>query len=421
VLASYRRVFAHPGALAFSATGLVARLPIAMMTLGIVLLVSTRAGSYGLAGQVAAAYIVGNAAFAVPHGRLADRFGQGRVLYVDSVVFALASGMMIVSIAEDWSLPWPHVWAALAGASIPQIGTMVRGRWANLLEVDSERHTAFAVEGVADEVVFVTGPALVTFLSTVYAPESGLVVAVVAGTVGEVGLALQRRTEPPAHPRGPSTSRAPMPWVTLAPLTVGAIALGGLFGALEVATVAFADDAGRKSLSGLMLGAFSLGSLLAGVAAGVVTWRRSPLQRARNGMGLLAVGTVSLPFLHGLAVVSGALFLTGLALAPTLIALFSLIEATVPRSRLNEAMGVVQTGVSAGIAPGAWLAGVVADAHSGSAAFWVVTVSAVLAALAGITVREPAPLPGTGVERTAAPTGETGEGPALDRSGPTGV
>jgi MFS family permease len=389
VLTSYRRVFAHPGALAFSLTGLVARLPISMMTLGIVLLVSSLTGSYGLAGQVSAAYIIGNAAFAVPHGRLADRFGQGRVLYVDSIVFALSSGLMITAITDDWGTPWPHLLGALAGASIPQIGTMVRSRWAFLLRVDRERHTAFAAESVADEVVFVTGPALVTFLSTAWAPQAGLVVAVVVGTAGSLGLAVQRRTEPPAHPPDPAVARRTMPWGLLAPLTVGAVALGSLFGALEVASVAFADDAGRKSFSGLMLGAFSLGSLVAGVAAGAMTWRRGPLPRARIGMGILAVGTVSFPFLPGLAVVTIALFLTGTALAPTLISLFSLIEASVPRERLNEAMGVVQTGMSAGIAPGAWLAGVVADEHGGSAAYWVCTVSAVLAALAGIAIRAP--------------------------------
>jgi MFS family permease len=389
VLTSYRRVFTHPGALAFSATGLVARLPISMMTLGIVLLVSALTGSYGLAGQVSAAYIAGNAAFAVPHGRLADRFGQGKVLYVDSVVFSTTTALMIVSITEEWSLPWPHLLAALAGASIPQIGTMVRGRWANLLDSDTERHTAFAVEGVADEVVFVTGPALVTFLSTAWAPQAGLVVALLVGTAGAVALAAQRRTQPPAHPRDPAVARGRLPWALLVPLTVGAIALGSLFGALEVATVAFADDAGRKSISGLMLGAFALGSLVAGVAAGATVWRHGPLPRVRVGMGLLAVGTVSLPFLPGLGVLTLALFVTGLALAPTLIALFSLIEAAVPRSRLNEAMGFVQTGISGGIAPGAWLAGVVADEHGGSAAFWVCTVSAVLAALAGLVLRDP--------------------------------
>jgi predicted MFS family arabinose efflux permease len=174
------------------------------------------------------------------------------------------------------------------------------------------------------------------------------------------------------------------------PIALGATALGSLFGALEVASVAFAEDAGRTSVAGVMLGVFALGSMLAGVAAGAMTWQHGPLPRLRVGMGILAAGTVSLPFLSGLVVVSVALFVTGLALAPTLIALFSLIEASVPRARLNEAMGFVQTGISAGIAPGAWLGGVVADAHGGSAAYWVCTVSAVLAALSGVVVRDPA-------------------------------
>ena len=388
MLASYRRVFAHPGALAFSLTGLVARLPISMMTLGIVLLVSALSGSYGLAGQVSAAYIVGNAVFAIPHGRLADRFGQGKVLFVDTVAFAVTTGLMITSIVEEWSTPWPHVWAALAGAAIPQIGTMVRARWAHLLPVASERHTAFAAESVFDEVVFVTEPALVTLLATTIAPQAGLVAAVTVGTLGTLALAVQRRTEPPAHPRDPSTTRDPMPWGLLVPLTAGAIALGSLFGGLEVATVAFADDHGHKAFSGLMLGAFSLGSLVAGVVAGTITWRRPPLERVRIGTGLLAVGTLSLPFLPGLATATVALFITGLALAPTLITLFSLIEASVPRSRLNEAMGFVQTGMSGGIAPGAWVAGLVADGANGSSAYWVCTVSAVLAALAGLFIRD---------------------------------
>lgn len=387
MLSSYRRVFSHPGAAAFSLTGLVARLPISMTTLGIVLLVSAASGRYSLAGQVSAAFVIGNALFAVPHGRLADRFGQGRVLYVDTVAFATATGLMVASIVRDWALPWPHVWALLAGAALPQVGTMVRARWAHLLPDAGERHTAFAVEAVVDEVVFVTGPALVTFLCTSFAPQTGLLVALGVGTVGALALAGQRRTEPPPHPPDPVAGRSPMPWQLLGPLTLGAIALGSLFGGLEVATVAFADDAGHKALSGMMLGLFSLGSLVAGVVAGAVVWRRAPLDRVRIGTTLLAVGSVSLPFLGALPVTTVALFVTGLALAPTLIALFSLIEAAVPRSRLNEAMGFVQTGMSGGIAPGAWAAGAIADAAGGSSAYWVCTVSAVLAALAGIVVR----------------------------------
>ena len=387
MLASYRRVFSHPGAAAFSLTGLVARLPISMMTLGIVLLVSALTGSYALAGQVSAAYVVGNAAFAVLHGRLADRFGQTRVLYADSVAFVAATTVMLTAVLRDWALPWPHLAAAAAGTAIPQVGAMVRARWAHLLTDPRERHTAFAFEGVADEVVFVTGPALVTFLSTSFAPQTGLLVALGVGTVGSLALAGQHRTAPPPRPAAHVEARPPMPWGLLALLGVGFVALGSLFGALEVATVAFAEDAGRKAFSGVMLGAFSFGSLVAGVVTGAVVVRRPALQRARVGLGLLAVGTVLLPFLPGLAPMTVALLVTGLALAPTLVALFSLIETSVPPGRLTEAMGLVQTGVSGGIAPGAWVAGLVADQSGGSAAYAVCTVSAVLAALAGFLVR----------------------------------
>ena len=125
---------------------------------------------------------------------------------------------------------------------------------AHLLTVPSERHTAFAAKSVIDEVVFVTGPALVTFLATTFAPQAGLLAALTVGTIGTLALAVQRRTEPPAHPRDPTTGRDPMPWGLLVPLTAVAIAMGSVFGALEVATVAFAGDAGHKGLSGLMLG-----------------------------------------------------------------------------------------------------------------------------------------------------------------------
>ncbi len=170
---------------------------------------------------------------------------------------------------------------------------MVRARWAHLLPVASERHTAFAAESVADEVVFVTGPALVTFLATSFAPQAGLVAATASsGRSAPWPWPCSASTEPPAHPRDPTTKRDPMPWGLLAPLTVGAIALGSLFGGLEVATVAFADDDGRKALSGP-----DARRLLAGQPDRRVRGRHDrlaarPLERVRIGTALLAVGTV---------------------------------------------------------------------------------------------------------------------------------
>ena len=214
MLASYRRVFAKPGALAFSATALVARLPISMMTLGIILLVSSVSGSYALAGQVSAAYIVGNALFAIPQGRLADRFGQGLVLYVDSVVFALSSSLMIVSITQEWALVWPHVWGALAGCLDPADrchGARALGAHPLLAQRTAHRVRRRERRGrgrVRHRSRSGDLPA------TSWAPEAGLVLAVAVGTVGALALAVQRRTEPPAHPHDTAKVRSPMPWVT---------------------------------------------------------------------------------------------------------------------------------------------------------------------------------------------------------------
>ncbi|HEX2894336.1 MAG TPA: MFS transporter [Marmoricola sp.] len=391
MLDSYRAVFAHPGARAFSAAGMLARLPISMMTLGIVLLVSSVTGSYALAGQVSAAYVVGNAVVAIPHGRLADRFGQTVVLYADAVLFALTTGMLVQAATHQWAAPWPHVWAALSGATLPQVGSMVRARWAHLVTSERERHTAFAVEAVGDEVVFVTGPALVTFLSTLHAPQTGLIAALVVGTVGPLLLALQRRTAPPVH-RSESGSTVPMPWLRLLPLAAAAVAMGSLFGALEVATVATAQHAGHKAASGALLAIFSLGSMVAGLVAGAVHWRTSDQRRFQLGIGLLAAAMLVLPFLGDLVVLGALLFLIGLTLAPSLIAVVSLLEASTPRPRLTEAMAVFQTGISAGIAPGAYFAGVIADDAGGSASYWVCVVSGALTLAAALLCR-PAPVP----------------------------
>lgn len=387
MLASYRAVFAHRGALAFSATGMLARLPISMMTLGIVLLVSTVTGSYALAGQVSAAYIIGNAVVAVPHGRLADRFGQTVVLYVDAVLFALTTGLLVQAITHDWANPWPHVLAALSGATLPQVGSLVRARWAHLVRTEAERHTAFAVEAVGDEVVFVTGPALVTFLSTLYAPETGLVVALTIGTAGTVLLALQSGTAPAVEPLDRASAAVAMAWDRLLPIAVAAVALGSLFGALEVGTVAAAAHGGHKSAAGVLLAAFSLGSMVAGLVAGAIHWSTPDHRRFQIGVGALATAMLVLPFLDDLAVLGVLLFVIGLALAPGLIAVVSLLEASTPRPRLTEAMAVFQTGISAGIAPGAYFAGLMADHTSGSASYWVCVASGGLTLVAALFCR----------------------------------
>lgn len=393
MLTPYRRVLAVPGALAFSLTGVVARLPISMVSLGIVLLVSARTGSYQLAGMVAAAYLVGNAGFAVIQGRMADRLGQSRVLPWTILVFTVAMALMMWAVEAGLPAPWPHLFAALGGASLPQIGSCIRARWSHNVHDRRMLQTAFALEGALDETVFVLGPLLVTVLATSVHPVAGLGAAVAAGLAGTLALAAQRSTQPPAHRHHADGGvRVPMGWPVLAPLAVSGAMLGVLFGGSEVATVAFAEELGSKAAAGPVLAVFAVGSLLAGFLTGTVHWRSSNASRYRLFTGALAVAVLPLPFVESLPVLTGVLFVAGFGVAPTLIASVAWIEETVPARRLTEGISVVTTGMYVGIAPGAALVGAVIDRHGASASFWVPVAAAALGAMIALgTLLLPSP------------------------------
>jgi MFS family permease len=383
MLSSYGRILARPGAARFSLTGLVARLPISMVGLGIVLLVSAATGSYGVAGAISAAYMVANAGFAILQGRLLDQLGQARVLAVASIGFGVAISLLVVSVQADWPIGWTYVLAALGGGLLPQVGSSVRARWSHILERPADVQTAFALEAVFDEAVFIIGPVLVALLATAWHPVAGLAVAVVACVAGTLAYAAQRSTAPPPHPRTTTSGpRTPMPWRAVIPLTVVCAALGVLFGAAEVTTVAFAEERGHKAVSGALLALWAAGSLSAGVITGAIHWRRGPTTRVRWGSLAMAVAMVPLTFVGSLPVMGVVLFVAGFAIAPTMIATMSLTEAVVPPGRLTEGMAIMQTGLVAGVAPGATLSGLVVDHQGASPAYLVSVAAGLVAALA---------------------------------------
>lgn len=384
---SYRRILGDPGALRFSLTGLVARLPISMVGLGIVLLVSAATGSYGAAGAVAAAYMIANAGLAILQGRLLDRIGQGPVLASTSIAFSVFIGLLVLSVEADWPIALTYVFAAAGGAVLPQVGSSVRARWAHILDAPADLQTAYALEAVLDEAVFILGPILVAVLATTWDPVGGILVAVVACVVGTLALSAQRATQPPAHSRASSTGPRPrMPWATVVPLAVVCAALGVMFGAAEVTTVAFAEEHHRKSVSGALLAVWAAGSLTAGVISGAVHWRHGPSLRVRWGALAMAAAMIPLYFVQSLPLMAVVLFIGGFAIAPTMIATMSLTEAVVPRGRLTEGMAIMQTGLVAGVAPGATLSGLVVDSHGSSAAYLVSVTAGTIAALAALTL-----------------------------------
>ena len=379
-LSSYRRVLAHPGTLKFSSTGLVARLPIAMTGLGVVLLVQAGTGSYAVAGGVAAAFMVANAVMAILQGRLIDTLGQSTVLTIASTVYGASMGLLVWSVEGDWPIVASYVAAAVGGAVMPAIGSCVRARWSHVLDDPAEVQTAYALESVIDEAIFIVGPILVTFLATAVHPAFGLSAAALLGLVGGLAFAAQRGTEPPPHPHDRARgAREPMPWRTILPLTVVVAGLGVLFGAAEVTTVAFADERGAKAYTGVLLALWALGSLLAGVVTGAIAWRRGPGYRVRWGAFGMACAMAPLPFVGSMPVMGLLLLVGGVAIAPTLIAGLTLTERTVHPSRLTEGMAIMHTGLVAGVAPGAAVSGYVVD-HSGASAAYLVCIAAGVAA-----------------------------------------
>jgi MFS family permease len=177
-----------------------------------------------------------------------------------------------------------------------------------------------------------------------------------------------------------------MPWTPVIVLAAVSFALGSMFAAAEVSTVAFSSEHHAKPYAGVLLACWSAGSMLAGLITGTFRWRRSSVARVRVGTLALALVMVPMSFVGSMGVMGVTLFLAGFAIAPTLIALFSAIEQGVPAARLTEGIAISHTGLAAGLAPGAALAGLVIDAHGASPSYLVALGGGVVAALASLAL-----------------------------------
>ncbi len=384
----YRTVLAYSGAWRFSLTALVARLPISISTLGVVLLVTGLGRSYGLAGALSAAYTIANGLSSVVQGRLLDRLGQRVVLPVVAAAYAVGVAGLIISLESGWPEATAFVAAFLAGAAYPPIGSAVRARWSHVLVGrPGDVQTAYALESVIDEVIFVIGPTVATVLATQWHPWAALGLALLTGVPGTLALAAQRGSQPVPHRAAQvRAQRAVMPWPPVVLLAAVSFALGSMFAAAEVSTVAFSAEQHAKPYAGVLLACWSSGSMVAGLITGTIRWRRAPIARVRVGTLMLALVMVPMTFVGSMLTMGLTLFVAGFAIAPTLIALMSSIEQGVPAGRLTEGIAITHTGLAAGLAPGAALAGLVIDAHGASPSYLVALGGGVVAALASLAL-----------------------------------
>lgn len=388
---SYRDILAIPGALRFSAAGLLARSGGAMMGLGIVLMVSALYGSYALAGALVAANAVAWALGTAVLSNLVDRYGQRRVMYPSAVVSALMLAVVVVFAVlglPAWTLVAPVV---ISGATGGSPGALVRARWSFVTSDPHQLHAAFSLESTLDEVTFVVGPVLATALSTGIHPAAGLVAPIVLCLVGAQLFYSQRATEPPVAPRPEPGTQRPAElrrFILLTPGVAAVVAvnllIGCVFGSIDVSVVAATSEWNVRAASGIVLAVFSGASGVAGLLYGARHWH-SPLPgRFVTGVVALFAATLGLFLASTVIVLSAVGILVGVTVAPTLINGNTLIGRLVLRERLTEGLAWMGTGIGIGVAVGSSVAGAVIDGYGYHLGFVTVAGFAALAALIAV-------------------------------------
>ena len=381
MLSTYSALLRKPGAAAFAAAGFISRFPISMSGIGLLFMVELQYDSYAMAGRVTGFSAVMWALQTVPTARLVDRIGQRAAMWPLTGLFVLGTTVSIATAMQHGPEPWLWVGAGLASFSGP-LGSLTRARWSYLLkDNDDEIHTAFALEGVLDEILFICGPAVVGLLATEVHPAGGLVVCSVGMVVGIAYLLRQTETEPPPT-RGTDAPalglRVPKPIIAAA---IGGLTIGLAFGAADVAVLGFTEDQGHQGMAGVVLGCISLGSFIAGMIYGSRKWRAPLWQRivfSSVAFATLFSVLMSMPNLVWFSLVG---FVAGATISPYMTSIDNLIQRSVPSAQLTEGMAWLRVGIGIGVAGGAAVAGALIDSFGVRTAMFTAAGAAVLFAL----------------------------------------
>lgn len=376
----YKKIFAVPGAKGFSAAGFFARLPIAMAPIGIVAMLSQTHGEYWLAGAVSATYALTNALISPQISRAVDRVGQTAVVVPTTVVSVAAFIALIAATNQNWPV-WTLFISAFLAAAMPSIPALMRARWTELFRNRPELNTAFAFESAADELVYIAGASLSVGLAVALFPEAGMIVSTAFLALGTAAFIVQRGTEPKvrhvanAVSVGSAIRQRPVQIITLALIFVGSI-----FATAEVSAVAITKELGQPNAASLVIGVYAVGSFVVGLILGALNPRMA-LHRQLL-IAVVAIALTSLPLLvagSSVTLLGIAVFVSGIAISPTFITAFGLIERRVPESMLTEGVTWVMTGIGIGMALGAFVTGWVVDTYGSQNGFWASVAAGTIA------------------------------------------
>jgi MFS family permease len=359
---AYVQTFATRGAWGFVTAGFLSRLPTSMLGLSLVLAITAGGRHYAVAGAVSACVALAAGICGPVTGRLVDRHGQASVLVVVVAGFTAVMSALALAVrsgAPDWSL---IPLALLAGAVLPITSPLVRARWTKVLAGTDLLHTAYAVEGVTTQVVFIAGPILVAWVATGIGPVPGLLTVLGCAVVGTLALAAQRASQPEPHHTPTRRGDGVMRLTAMRLIFLVVLGQGMIIGSVEIITIARASQLGHRHLTGLLLGLYGIGSLLAGLLYGALPIRTPPVRRLTLVMAAAALLLVPLLFAADLASLAPLLAVAGATLSPATITANEIVQRMVPATAFTEGTFWLTTAMAFGMTVGN-LAGGLAVSH----------------------------------------------------------
>ena len=371
----------------------IARLPFAMMVVGVLTLVVSARGSLSLGGLNSAAVGLGTACFGPLLGAASDRFGQRPVL----LSVGIANGVVLAGFA--WLVYSPVsdavmlIGAFLIGATAPQVAPLSRARLVTIigLRIDGARrervfNSTMAYESAADETVFVFGPFIVGILASLLSPWAPLVGAAVLTVVFVSAFALHP-TAPPPQTRSHGMTAGPVAELfrpALVVVVVGILGVGFFFGAMLTALTAFMDDRGAAEQAGLLYGVMGIGSASLALGVALFPERFTRSWRWLCFGGVILAGSFALPFVGGVGGMVVVLAIMGLGIGPTLVTQYSIGAERSPAGRSSTVMAILGSAVIVGQSVSSAVTGEVAQRLGTPAALVVPIISAAIVVAAGV-------------------------------------
>ena len=369
MLSKYRQVFAGNSAWRFSTAGFIARLPISMVGIGVLMYVEAERGSYAIAGAVSGSIAITAAIGGPLSSRLIDKLGQHRVLPIQILIIAISSIALIVLIPSSVPAPYLFIFSIGSGIAYPSIGALVRSRWTALLVSGPILLTAFSIESIIDELIFIVGPTIAATTSVKIHPAAPQVIAIFLLAGGGLWLASMSSSEPPINTQPGKPGKPVILQNGLIYLWGVHIASGVFFGAVETSIIAYTKIAGKPIYGGIVIALWSFGSLIGGVVYGGMHFK-SPLHKQLIVVSFLLVpATAAMVFVDSIFMLALLTIAAGIGVSPLLIASAAITQRRSPIGRTTEAIASMYAGIGLGAAFALAMAGWLIDNRGTSYAF----------------------------------------------------